>query len=220
MPRFNGFTVITLMLFAAGCDKGSSGAGESEGKNPSSAEVPKDPEKIAKLLERGGEGWSAPARLRGKDEYDSWAAGERFWVWPADDGPYVMKDGYVRLKLHWRVRPGQKSPEPGSDKEIDKAILGQFRLLPDHKFVIKPSQPGFKAVGGGQHAKLEVGAEFGTFTYQYDARSWQAKGEGWIVFYLASRCKTPKEGIAALDPYEPSSNLLKLKLKFDPEETK
>lgn len=59
---------------------------------------------IEKLLEKGGEHWSAHEKV-GKIQ-----AGKDLWIWPAEDRIHSREAGKLAIKLHWSLRPGASIP--------------------------------------------------------------------------------------------------------------
>ena len=156
---------------------------------PATPTESKEPEDVAKSIQKGGKFWSSPAKASRGDT--SFTPGDRFWVWPVEDRVFEAKDGKLPMKFHWRVRPGQKPPQEKND--------GVFAHI------------DFLSEGGGatninsqsHRLELKTGASEGIFEVTFELKDFSGKVD--ILFFLSGE---------VIFPQKTDSNLLWLKAMF------
>ena len=148
----------------------------------------KQPEDVAKSIQKGGKFWSSPVKVSRGDT--SFAPGDRFWVWPVEDRVFEAEDGKLPIKFHWRVRPGQKPSQEKNDP-----VFANIDFLSEGGGATNINFQGHRL-------ELKTGASEGIFELTFDVKTFS--GEGGVLFFLSSAFFSEKT----------DSNLLLLKVKF------
>jgi hypothetical protein len=155
--------IILLVSFMvlAGCQR-EEPAHSSEGSRP-----PSDPEAI---LAKGGSFWSSTAKVTVKtgDKERELSAGDRYFVWPAEPVAPAAKGGYVRLRLHWKLRG-------------DKAAKGVFAWM-STEGELKDSESTYSMTAWDPSVALE-GNE-GDIEVDFNLQKVRAHGDVNMLIYL------------------------------------
>ena len=153
------------------------------------------PDMIRRLIEKGGREWSAPKST--DMVLVRVSAGDRYWIWPQEDRVFDVARSNPRLRLAWRLQPGQPAITADEPPRLFIELISRSgNMLSGRSSVAFP----------GSVEGITEGTEGGTFEIVVSDLPKHLSKDGALVVFMFDN---NEKGLA-----KPISNLLRLKVRL------